>query len=315
MTRTFTAHDLAPVGALLAAVAFSAPGWTFGNSRSRLFDAGYAGLLVGFATGCRVTFLPMGLLILLAVVAGLSDRIHPRAQRATTIVLFLCGWAALGSFWYVRNLALTGNPLFPAAVGPFDGPFGHAQQYHTSLRRFLVERSVPLSVVLSQVTDWPWGLWILSAVGYLGTASLVLFRWWRAKVTNVDLVLLLLLGLVFMVQFPFAPFSGTVNDPDAPLTVFRRYLLLPFAIGLVGFGFAAPKTPPRHWVWIAAACGGLVQAALAAEESNLLMGAAFAGAAALITWKLPGAIRYLGHRTAPLSIGSAVLLITLAAAP
>ncbi len=314
MTRTFSAHDLAPVAALLAAVAFSADGRMLDRPHPRVFDAGYAGLMVGFATGCRVTFLPMGLLIFLRW-ALYPPTGFTRAQRISTASLFLCGWAVLGSFWYLRNLALTGNPLFPAAVGPFDGPFGPEQQYHTSLRRFLVARPGRFSEVVSQVTDWPWGLWVLSAVGYLATLGRMLHRWRRERVTNADLVLLLLLGLVFMVQFPFAPFSGTVNEPAAPLTVFRRYLLVPFVIGLLGFGFSAPQASRLRWVWRAAACGALVQAALVDEGSNIPIGIAFAGVAALTMWKLPGVIAYLGHRVAPLTVGPVILLVTLAVAP
>lgn len=72
-----------------------------------------AGLLAGFACGCKYTAVPM-IALPLGIAAGLMPA-HGRYARSTAVAVFAS--AALLSFspWLVKNLVMTGNPVFPLA--------------------------------------------------------------------------------------------------------------------------------------------------------------------------------------------------------
>jgi hypothetical protein len=86
--------------------------------------------LLGFAVGCKVSYVfpldVVGLWYLLA--GGNGTRLSTRVRG---LALLGAGAIVTGSFWYIRNWATTGNPLFPAQVGPFDGPFTQEAQART----------------------------------------------------------------------------------------------------------------------------------------------------------------------------------------
>ena len=111
MATRFSSPDVAGVAMILTAVTFLAPdpGRTPSISRS---SSVYAGLLLGFALGCKVSYgLP------LVVVLGwilFSSRVAPSysARARLAAVVLVCS-IITGAFWYVRNWSLTGNPLFP----------------------------------------------------------------------------------------------------------------------------------------------------------------------------------------------------------
>jgi hypothetical protein len=121
--------DLALAALFLAALAFLLD---FADSRDGR-DLALSGIAAGLFLGTKyvaVVYAPVLVVPLLWIVLG--DRNATRARRSA----LLLGWAALalacGGFWYARNLILTGNPLFPAAVTLaghtlFDGPITRAE--------------------------------------------------------------------------------------------------------------------------------------------------------------------------------------------
>jgi hypothetical protein len=78
--------------------------------------AGGAGAALGVSLGAKYAALPLvatGLPVLLC--CALARRVAPVRALALTTVL-LAGLAVPAWFWYLRNLRLTGNPIFPIAV-------------------------------------------------------------------------------------------------------------------------------------------------------------------------------------------------------
>jgi hypothetical protein len=105
-------NDIVGIFFLLAAVAIALKGER--NVRTALV----AGLAVGLAAGTKLNFLlPAAVLVIgLAAVA-------PRADRWRTLVAASLAALAGGGYWYLRNLAHTGNPLpWIHHLGPIDLP-------------------------------------------------------------------------------------------------------------------------------------------------------------------------------------------------
>ena len=84
-----------------------------------------SGLLCGLACGCKYTAIPAVFLPLLIAVTWHAVRRQPRQQASRTgygpglPVVFLLGWAVAFGPWMVKNVAMTGNPVFPLARGAF----------------------------------------------------------------------------------------------------------------------------------------------------------------------------------------------------
>jgi len=75
-----------------------------------------AGLLAGLAAGFKYPAVPM--IALPAAILSLAARI-PWRQRLVGLVVFTAGAAVTFSPWMVRNVANTGNPVFPLAYTVF----------------------------------------------------------------------------------------------------------------------------------------------------------------------------------------------------
>ena len=87
---------------------------------ARRRDPGQAlpsGAALGLALGCKSLALPFGPLALGCVGAWLV-RIR-RQERGRACLVFAGAMLATGTFFYLRNLALTGNPLYPMEVRAF----------------------------------------------------------------------------------------------------------------------------------------------------------------------------------------------------
>ncbi len=246
----FTSGDLAMACLLVGMLAFA---WVPEGGRA-LPRALLAGLAGGLALGMKPTAAPQ------IAIAGVAFLLPRRAGGGASVVarggVFALAVAATGGWWYVRNLWVTGNPLFPAQVGPFEGPFTKEVQYATTQLRILAESGwtepETWRVFFSEHLDWPLPLGVLALAGGLGGL--------RATVREPDaarrahLRLLLLCGVVFALLFPMQPFSGTVNRPDAGANYLVRYVTFPFVLGLLVLPSAlpwrrraAPATSDRRW--------------------------------------------------------------------
>lgn len=249
-TMTFSATDLAGPALMMATVAVLSPSPVRGQSHPSCpswREAFFSGLLIGLAAGVKVSLAPVALVVLIWTV--LTQERGERLRRGLRLGgIFLLGVVATGSYWYVRNLWLTGNPLFPAEFGPIDGPFhSHAQDrtkliswlttYHASPGEWV--RAIGVAIW------WPIGAFLLAVIGLArGAAYLIRQRRTILEADKRTLLLLLLLAVILLALFPWTPFSGTADAPDAELKILPRYLILPFAAGIVLFCVLAARKHP-----------------------------------------------------------------------
>jgi hypothetical protein len=235
----FAGADLIGAAAALAGLALAGP---------RAAELAFAGLAIGFAIGCRVSYatvLPCLMIGFLASTRREGEGVHPARGLA-----ILAGAATLAAvYWYAQNAVLTGNPLYPAALGPFAGPLDAAAQARTSLASWIAHRPLDAGQwvrILARIVAWPLPCFLLALAGG-ATAVLRCATEGRDPRHRRLLPLLLLVAAVQVAQFPFLPFSGTYNRPTAGLEgIATRYLLLPFALGVACFaglterGFVRP---------------------------------------------------------------------------
>lgn len=194
--------------------------------------AGYSGALMGLAAGTKITFMPLAALTLLYFALA-SDR-TARRTYIENIALFAMLCTLTSSYWYVRNLVLTGNPAFPAEVAFFDGPLDRAAQTKTALSTQLALLDGPaLSEALNKLFDWPKPIFYFLGAGYAVTILHTLLDALRRKGIGWPLVWVATLGLTSLFLVVFGPFSGTANSADAPLQIRLRFFLGFALLGIV----------------------------------------------------------------------------------
>jgi hypothetical protein len=191
--------------------------------------------------GSKVSLAPAAAVL---AVAMLFERTELRS-KALRLVCFVGAALATGGYWYLSNWIETGNPLFPAAIGPFDGPFSKVEQQETTLLHVLRgqhSRSFWIELVTGYL-NWPFGIALISFAGYVRAIV-------RHSAANRGLRLrLLAIGLLVLALHPVTPFShgsGLVNGAVQP---YLRYILPGLMVGIV---LAAPLfNSDRRWglVW------------------------------------------------------------------
>jgi hypothetical protein len=223
---TFSSNDLAITGLGCAALALA---WTRpgeGTTRRALLCGAAAGLALG-------TKVSMGPLVLFTGLFWLARARGP-AGSWRAVGAYTVGVLAFGSFWYARNLFLTGNPLFPADIAFLEGPFGAEAQRKTTLIPAIVEGRGSLDFWIEFLRlrlDWPLPLGFAAAAGFVFAAWQTVRE--RDGARRGYRILLLACGVAFLLAFPFQPFSGTNNRPDSDLNNLIRYLSFPFGLGLI----------------------------------------------------------------------------------
>ncbi len=224
----FTSGDLAMAGLISAMLAFT---WVPGENGRAVARAFLSGLAGGLAVGMKPTAAPH------VIIAGIAWVVRRRSGGSTVLArvsAFSLGVVLMGSFWYFRNLVLTGNPLFPAEMGPFEGPFSREAQAETSLAPMMIRGWAHENMWLrffEEYLAWPLPLGLLALAG-LGIGAWAAFRN-RDATRRGHLRLLAGCGLLFVLMFPMQPFSATVNRPDAPPFFLVRYVTFPFLVGLM----------------------------------------------------------------------------------
>ncbi len=231
----FSSGDLSMAAVLSAMIAFT---WVPTRESRPTARALLSGLAGGLAMGMKPTAAPyvalVGLLWAAPRRATASTGTSTGVSAFVRVVVFGLGTLLTGSFWYFRNLWLTGNPLFPAQVGPFDGPFDKLAQQATSQMPVLREGWAEWetwSTLLEAHLSWPLPLGLASLLGAL--AALVIAFRPGPRSPRAHLRLLLVCGLVYALLFPTLPFSGSVNRPEAQPNYLIRYVTFPFMIGLL----------------------------------------------------------------------------------
>jgi len=249
--RTFAATDLAGMASVLAAIALALPSSGQPRLRERIADASYAGLMAGMALGCRVALAPVPVILFLFLLVVQRAEV-PLRKRLVLVAAFSLCVLATGTFWYWRNLLMTGNPVFPAAIGPFEGPWTSDQQFRTTLASLLLEPSkhrAELVLLLKTYIRWPAPVLVLSMVGYLGALVAQIRRDGDIAGRRAQ-ALVLIIGVTLWALFAWTPLSSGRWSPEVPAFPHWRFILVPVVCGLVLF---APRMggARRGWAWFA----------------------------------------------------------------
>lgn len=283
----FTAPDLALAAATLAALALAR------DDRAPTRAAAASGLAAGLALGIKVSVAPV-----VALLGAWWLWVAWRRRDPWPALAFAGAAATLGLGWYLRNAWLTGNPLFPAAVGPFEGPFDAAAQRRTSIVG-LLERTRPdrrwglLLDVLGTRLHWPGPVGAVAVLGLL-TGGIALWRRRLDRGAATLLALLLAAAVVLLLLHPTMPFSGTPNRYNGKLLRLSRYVTSPVFLLLAIAPTGLPTRGRGHVAAVAVAAATLLATVWWARwwlevGVGLVVAAAIVGA----WWRWPAARRAL----------------------
>jgi hypothetical protein len=259
----FSSPDLAGPAMVLASIAFLAVYSGDEHRAGRIRSLLMAGLLAGWAIGSKALFLGVPVVICGWLIFRKDDTLRWR-ERLARASLFSVAAAVTGSYWFVHNVVLTGNPVYPAQMAFFPGPFTSADQWQTSLLGTVVDGryAVPeLWNTVAEYVHWPVAIWILATGGYAGV-----LLWWprrkqfRAPAAMRVAALCVLIGGASLLAFPFVPFSGTFDLPDGSLIAVPRYLILPFILGVTAFMMVAGGTAIGYLAGLCAVMLALLEA-------------------------------------------------------
>jgi hypothetical protein len=315
-TRTFSAVDLAGLALILAAIPFALPSTSQAPRESRLVDATYCGLLLGCAAGCKVSFAPVAVLLLgwWLLSRGSSTTLRARLGNGTA---FAIAAAATGAYWYARCAILTGNPLFPAEIGPFTGPMTKEIANHTRMLSWILAAPADLgqwAMLVERHLDYPLGFALLTIAGYCAAAVSRLRRASTADPRSSSVTWLLLLGGgVLLVLYPALPMSAAGFPRHETLRVSLRYVFPAFGIGLVLFPSLCEPTARRRAFWWTLALLALVTAwpGPGGRASSAAIGTSVLALAALVLWPRLSALE--GRLPCRPLLPAALCLIFLAA--
>jgi hypothetical protein len=244
--------DLGLAAFLLAALPFARRLWRAARpDRRDLFPFATAiGLAIGTKYAGATLALPLGVLGAAALARpGRRVRLTDAALAATVAI-------ATGGFWYLRNLAVTGNPFYPVAVPglPLPALYGGAEMrawdYHVPIGNLAA-----LGAML-----------IAAGVGFASAAAVAIARLWR----SVEAALLLALLVLFWFVVPYQE---------------SRFLFAALGVAAIALGRAADRPPA-----VVGACGlaiAIVGALLQAPtpERLVLVPIAAVTAAAALPWR------------------------------
>jgi hypothetical protein len=226
---TFTDMDFSPPVMMLAAIAFLLAALEKADRHKLRHPEIHwplvllGGTCAGFVVGMKVSFAPPAAVICAIFAFTALRRSGLKLTLAASALVAVAAIGA-GAYWYLRNWVITGNPVYPAALGPFEGPFGSAEQSATKLSTVVAEGldSEQWRQLLGGFFNRPWMLALVILSGTV--AALVALA--RRHVLSADQRLLvfslLACSAVVTLLFPVTPFSGT-NEVGG-LEVTGRYL-------------------------------------------------------------------------------------------
>jgi len=240
-------NDIVGIFFLLAAVAIALSGdrdW-----RTALV----AGLAAGLAAGTKLNFL-----LPAAVLVGGLALVAPRGGGGRAFAGAALAALAGGGYWYLRNLAHSGNPLpWVQHLGPIDLPAPEqalgGREAHSVLG-YLADGGVWSDWFLPGLHDGLWFLWPLLLAAACVGLLLAIFQSRSSGESKSDsrkprdraLVLAGLVGLATALAWLVAPTSA--SGPDGTPRGFEsglRYLAPALVLGL-----ALLPTAPRIRVWL-----------------------------------------------------------------
>lgn len=237
MASSFSDADLAVAAALFGAVTFAIPRGPNERPREVDIDTWYAALLTGFAVGIKPSAAP-GVVIILVVALV---RAHTRAtwrSGARVALVFGASWLVMAGYWYARNVAHTGNPVYPAALLGWPG----ATFPQTTLREYSQHYGLARTVTdaLPVYTNWPHYHGALAVVGLVGLAAWLGTRRTPTRPQAYFAVATLVIAAATLALLPVTPYSAgnamTFVSGFIHWDSMRYVALLPI-LGWVALGF------------------------------------------------------------------------------
>lgn len=199
-----------------------------------------AGVALGLSLASKYTaYAPaLGVVVLAAIVA-------PTAVRRRMVGSVVLGAVAIAGFWWVRNLAVTGNPLFPLAVGPLEGADTPLSRYELALVGHVVEGRGEVLRTWSELarTFYGWSL-ALPAVALAGLLRPGTRRVWLVSG----------LAAACLVAYVATPYTGGGEEAvtfliGSQLRYATPALLLAAAVAAAVVGRAAPALAGGVLAW------------------------------------------------------------------
>ena len=270
-----------------------------------------AGLAAGLAAGTRVTALPMAAALTLAVVA-----VAPAGRRAPSLAWWTVPALAAGGFWYLRNLAVAGNPIPEIErLGPISLPHPERLQEGRpdfTIAHYLTDTAVWREYFAPGLHQAFGDLWPLVLAAAAGAALWALLRGGDRMLRWAGAV-----ALLGMLAHVFTPLSAAGAE-GAPVAfgINIRYVVPALLAGLVLLPLPGPfARPGPRWALLAALAAALLvtdRPDLAARDEAR----AFAAPFALLTVVVPALLwsaRRRGAPTAAALAGAAGLLALVVA--
>lgn len=237
-------NDTAGVCLLLVAIALLVNGWEAQRERSEgwrppsviVFTAALA---AGLAIGTKIT-----LLVAVAAMTVMLPALVAAERRLRTTAIWLGGVSLTGGYWYLRNLAHSGNPLPWISPGPLPGPdqVGLYPRPPHSVAEYLDEPGVWVDRFAPALGEALGPLWPL----VIGAAVAGLVLGVRRGGLQRGLALI---GIAAAVTYALIPVSAS-GSPGRPsgFESNLRYLAPALITGLVLLPLQRQKVSERLWM-------------------------------------------------------------------
>lgn len=219
------------------------------GKRSTLF---LLAISLGLFYGTKSLALSYGLLILVPLAIVFLRRRQRIIRKAAILAAGLC---ALGGFWYIRNLLVTGNPLYPLTVEVFSGTlFPGMFDRETLLRGYPHIKSLAAAAAaVRMILGIPLACLVLCSIPPCAVALIMKKRAARAS--------LYILALPFLAVIIF----GLLTPAHTP----ERFLLISVPFFALYPAYAATINRPLKWIL---ACAVTICLVLTVRQNPYLTG-------------------------------------------
>ena len=179
--------------------------------------------------------LPLTLLALVITLWHISDA--SLVRPLTTTALFLGACALTGGYWYLRNLGIAGNPIYPFSIGPLPGPLATSDPGSASLIAVIGQAATAdLNTFLRQITNWSYLHLAGALVGYIAAIVMLLRRRRNDRRFRDVVAAIMSIGVINLSLYPLRPFVGF--DQRLALESSGRPLFAFYIAGVILFTIA-----------------------------------------------------------------------------
>lgn len=192
------------------------------------------GLVAGLALGMNHHALAFTLWTMIVTIWHVRSVSHVRSLSSAA--LFIMALLVTGGYWYLRNLGLTGNPIFPYGLGPLPGPLATDPGSNTFLGTLRETPPPERGIFLSQLADWSHLHLVAAAAGYIAAAISLLRRRHTDRRQRDAIATIMSIGMVNLALFPLQTFAG--HEEGMVLETSGRPLFAGIIVGTLLFVIA-----------------------------------------------------------------------------